>query len=298
MRRFAPHNQRIQHTSPVTNKFAPGLAADPQRVRDFLEDKMGIIDLSYTEKEVDGDLYVCLSNKEFSKFGPNLLDIGDIGREGAYREGLAAIFDLEGFTPFCNQIDPHLVIPEFLSLFLDWLFKEISEEFTHKKAEDDLTLWCFLPFFAKFLGDGVLFLWDTKKLTAAEMGNLVVSLKNICLHYRNKFLPKAKLEVSKSPSKLRCGIARGQIISVGDGRDYVGACINVASRLQKLGQLSFAFSKRGFQLEKCFSKSYQEKFILAKASIRGIGEEELIFIDKSEYDKLEEKERKGIDIQS
>ena len=33
MRRFAPHNQRIQHTSPVTNKFAPGLAADPQRIR-------------------------------------------------------------------------------------------------------------------------------------------------------------------------------------------------------------------------------------------------------------------------
>jgi hypothetical protein len=30
VRREAPHNQRIQHTSPVTNKFAPGLAADPQ----------------------------------------------------------------------------------------------------------------------------------------------------------------------------------------------------------------------------------------------------------------------------
>jgi hypothetical protein len=85
---------------------------------------------------------------------------------------------------------------------------------------------------------------------------------------------------------------------VGDGRDYVGACINVASRLQKLGQLSFAFSKRGFQLEKCFTKNYQEKLMLAKVSIRGIGEEELIFIDKSEYDKLDEKERKGIEIQS
>jgi len=33
VRREAPHNQRIQHTSPVTNKFAPGLAADPQRIK-------------------------------------------------------------------------------------------------------------------------------------------------------------------------------------------------------------------------------------------------------------------------
>ena len=32
VRREAPHNQRIQHTSPVTSKLAPGLAADPQRV--------------------------------------------------------------------------------------------------------------------------------------------------------------------------------------------------------------------------------------------------------------------------
>jgi len=259
---------------------------------------MGIIDLKYTEKEVDGDQYPCLSMKEFSKFGPNLLDIGDIGREGAYREGLAAIFDLEGFTFFCNQIDPHLVIPGFLSLFLDWLFKEISKEFTHKRERDGRTLWCALPFFAKFLGDGVLFLWDTKKLSADELGNIIVSLRNICLKYRSKFLPIAEREVSKSPQKLRCGIARGQIISVGDGRDYVGACINVASRLQKLGQLSFAFSKRGFQLERCFSKHYQEEFILAKVPIRGIGKEELIFIDKSEYEELGKEEQKGIKIQS
>ena len=33
LRREAPHNQRIQHTSPVTNRFVPGLAADPQLIR-------------------------------------------------------------------------------------------------------------------------------------------------------------------------------------------------------------------------------------------------------------------------
>jgi|LGVE01.1.fsa_nt_gb hypothetical protein len=32
-RREAPHNKRIQQTIPPANKFASGLAPDPQRVR-------------------------------------------------------------------------------------------------------------------------------------------------------------------------------------------------------------------------------------------------------------------------
>ena len=50
--------------------------------------------------------------------------------------------------------------------------------------------------------------------------------------------------MSRVPLKLRCGIARGQIMSIGDASLFVGPCINVAARLQKLGKFSLPFKKR------------------------------------------------------
>ena len=38
--------------------------------------------------------------------------------------------------------------------------------------------------------------------------------------------------------------SRAGVISIGGGRDYVGSCINIASRLQKLSDLTFCFFKR------------------------------------------------------
>jgi hypothetical protein len=67
---------------------------------------------------------------------------------------------------------------------------------------------------------------------------------------------------------------------------------SVRSGKQKIGQFSFAFSKRGFNLRKCFDRSYQKDFSLIKVSIRGVGDEELIFVDKEEFDALPDQEKK------
>src|SRR4029077_11901818 len=63
------------------------------------------------------------------------------------------------------------------------------------------------------------------------------------------FLSKLRSTMVDPPPVLRCGIARGTVFCVGDGEDYVGSCINMAARLQRLQGISFAFNRRGFDLE-------------------------------------------------
>lgn len=257
---------------------------------------MGTIEFKYGKKQnPDGFWDYTLSTSDFKRFDPSLLALGDISRDGEYFEALAAIFDLEAFTSFCNQIDPHLVIPEFLNAFVNWLFQAVAKEFVRKVNDDEIRFWCQLPFFAKFMGDGVLFLWNTSNLTIKNnLGNIVIGLSNICQDYIDNFRPSIKTNITRPPTKLRCGIARGQVISLGAGSDFVGPCINVASRLQKLGRFSFAFSRRGFGLEKYFAKHRFSEYVLIKCPIRGVGDEELVYVRANEFNVLSVKERKEL----
>jgi hypothetical protein len=58
-----------------------------------------------------------LSTSEFQKFNPSILGLGELAKEGTLTHAIAAIFDLEGFTDFCNQIDSHLVVPVSFKIF-------------------------------------------------------------------------------------------------------------------------------------------------------------------------------------
>lgn len=252
---------------------------------------MGTFKPKYSFKTIGDGYNFSLSKVKFNEFNPSILGLGDISKDGERIDALAAIFDLEGFTSFTNQIDPHLVVPEYLSKFLDWLFDSVAHEFFQDQQAEHVVLWCKLPFFAKFLGDGVLFLWDTSDLEPVLIGNIVSNLRVVCEDYQESFLPTIRHSMSRAPLKLRCGIARGQIMSIGNGFDFVGPCINVAARLQKLGRFSFAFSKRGFQLEKYFTQQVQPDFALIKSQIRGLGDEELLFVLKRELRKLPTTER-------
>ena len=75
------------------------------------------------------------------------------------------------------------------------------------------------PFLSKFLGDGILFLWDTKNLTDIEICNSIGILKDICTNYNKSFYPEITKKMVSAPSKLRCGIAERNVFSVGDGND-------------------------------------------------------------------------------
>ena len=258
---------------------------------------MGRITLEEQHKtvEVEGGQkrikLLTVTSEQFDRFNPDVLGLGDIGSPSAQVEALAAVFDLSGFTSFCSQVDPHLAVPEYLSSFLAWLFAEIKKGSVKESLEEEKILWAGLPFLAKFLGDGVLFLWDTKNMGGAEICNVVTSLWEICGNYVREFYPIIRKVVAQPPKVLRCGVSRGLVFSVGNGEDYVGPCINIAARLQKLSSLTFCFSRRGFDVEKHMPEETAAKYVLKSVSLRGIGEDELVWVRKEEFDGLQDEEK-------
>ncbi len=264
---------------------------------------MGARRFKYVKKKNGQPDEYWISKSDFKEFNSLLLGLGDISKHRKSVDALAAIFDLQGFTSFCDQRDAHLEVPTYISSFIDWLFERISRGAVREEDGEQLVhgqqlaLWFELPFFAKFLGDGLLFLWDAESLSGEAKWNLVSSLDIICSDYSTEFLPAIRREFTKPPRRLRCGIARGQITAIGEEKDFVGLCINVASRLQKLEgvservHFSFAFTKKGFPLQ-AFDEGWREHYRLIKIPIRGVEKEELVYVLKGEYNLLTEDDQK------
>lgn len=230
-----------------------------------------------------------ITKEKFESFNEDILGLGKIGAKSDQVNAISVLFDLEGFTNFCKQIDHHLAVPEYLSEFLKWLFDQVRKELIAETHPEGYKTYSELPFLSKFMGDGILFLWNTDGLSETKIANIVVSMFEICKKYKTDFYKKITKKIVSPPTKLRCGIARGTIYSVGNGNDFVGPCINMSARLQKLNSLTFCFSRRGINPE--INKYFTSLVITKKVDIRGIGSEELVCVLKSEYDKLSKIEK-------
>ncbi len=230
-------------------------------------------------------------NEVLKRFNPTMLELGDIGAPCQEREAIAAVFDLTGFTTFCNQVDSYLAIPRFLNDFLEWFFKSIREKLTEGNYANRSSFCAELPIMVKFLGDGLLVLWNARRMTEDQICRITATLYGICRAYRQEFYPQISMAVNKPPRVLRCGVARGKVFSVGDGNDYVGHCINNASRLSRIGSLSFCFPHRGFQVREHMPVEYLRLFAPKYVSIRGVGDNELVWVVKEEFERLPEKNK-------
>lgn len=230
-----------------------------------------------------------LKLEKFDGYNPSILGLGDVKQEATSISAISAIFDLQGFTNFCKQIDPQLSVPVFLSEFLDWIFSCVKEVTVNHRDEKGVYLWHGLPLYSKFTGDGLLLVWSSKEMNAAAWHNLLLSLLAICKKYKSEFLPKMNRKVVEPPSLLRCGVARGTVLSVGNGNDYVGSCINLASRLQKMSGVSFSFSARGFDPENHWKRL--PRWVLKKVAIPGIGDNELIYLLTEEFEALSDEKK-------
>lgn len=248
---------------------------------------------------------------EFNKFTPTLFGLNSIHIGRQPKQVIAAVFDLEGFTDFCSTNDAHLIVPEFTGLFINWLFDQIrleSIDYT-KENEDNESVYLStgLPFYAKFLGDGFLFLWEVDHDGAFEfceqhkcshqaeiqgdIGCLISILRDICNNYSTDLYPKSLRSFMDPPTKLRCGIAQGSVSDLGNGKEYVGPCINMASRLQKAAGLGIAVLKKGINLDRSASSDLETKMIKKIYNIRGHGNE-IIYIFRADYRKLTEEGKK------
>ena len=255
---------------------------------------MGKLRLKYSQKNSSEFEEYKISKRELRKFNLSILGIDDLAQKGETLEALSVIFDLQQFTTFCDQRDPQLEVPKYLSKFFDWLFKSLVIESKNKEDKNHIKLWHPLPFFAKFLGDGVLLLWDMTSVNQICLGNIITSLYIICDNYKREFLLTIHQNFLNPPPTLRCGISIGQVTSIGAESDFIGLCINTASRLQKLnnGKFSFAFSKKGLNSDEWL----KEDFITIKIPIRGFYKKEFVCVLKKEFKKLSKKEQKKYSV--
>jgi len=86
-------------------------------------------------------------------------------------------------------------------------------------------------------------------------------------------------------------VARGKVFSVGNGGEYVGHCINNASRMSRLGTLSFCFPHSGFRVSEHMPEEFQHYFIPKMVTIRGVGENEMVWVARDEFERLAPKYR-------
>ncbi|MHB8104544.1 MAG: nucleotidyl cyclase domain-containing protein [Dehalococcoidales bacterium] len=225
-----------------------------------------------------------------NKFNPSILGLGDINAPCEEIEAVAAVFDLSGFTAFCNQVDSYLAIPSFLNNFFDWFFGSIVYGLTDD-IENRTYFWADLPILVKFTGDGVIVVWNARNMKEDQICRLAATLYNVCYAYRQDFYPQIYRVVNKPPSVLRCGLARGKVFSVGNGHDFIGHCINTASRLGGLNPLTFCFPHRGFGVQEYMPPEYAKLFVPKYVSVRGVGDNELVWVVKEEFDNLPERNK-------
>ncbi len=227
-----------------------------------------------------------MNTADFKSFNPGMLNLGDLALPSQEREAVTAVFDLTGFTTFCNQVDAYLAIPRFLKSFLEWFFVSIRQRLTTETRGERTAVWAELPMKVKFMGDGLLILWNAQRMTEAQICRLTLMLYDICRAYRTEFFPRIQETIDRPPRVLRCGVARGKVFTVGNGNDFVGHCINNASRLSHLYGLSFAFPNRGFPVRNYVAEDYVKLFVPKYVAVRGVGDNELVWVVQREFDAL------------
>lgn len=217
------------------------------------------------------------------------------------KHAIVVIYDITGFSKFLNQPDVH----EYAPRFLNHISKVMSIIIFggNRYWEKDLEGWEALPppVHEKFLGDGALYIWlppgNAKEFPSLFITNLCNSLWNIQNDFK-EILKKCAddIPVYEIPQGIRFGLTRGTVYELTNRktheREYIGFCINLASRLQKYcSALNFIASARIEIPESKLSKYGYIKVIAKK--IRGFPKE-LVIVDKNEYDELSKETRSDL----
>ena len=211
------------------------------------------------------------------------------------KKAIALIFDLEGFSAFYNQPD----IQDYILHYLNQVFDSLSvciyggEAYWLDWADPNLQPLLLSPIHEKFLGDGALYLWesDDEKNMFPEVfiTNLINRLWNL-KKYFSKLNEKCAdlVPVAERPKRIRFGMARGNVYEIlrkkGEEKEYIGFCINLASRLQSYcPELGFIASAR-IGLTKDTLQTHGYIKVIAK-NIKGFPREEVV-VEKEEYKLL------------
>jgi class 3 adenylate cyclase len=223
------------------------------------------------------------------------------------KHGFVMVFDLEGFTQFVNQpgVDDY-----HLTEYLNVVFKSVDVCLlggTPSWADYDEKIWVPFsqvekyskPSHVKFMGDGALYLWTRPFNNSDFKLEFILLLMNRLATLREDFenvvrLCSDEIQSFNVPERIRFGFARGTVYELSGQRlaeksqkEYVGSCINLASRLQNYcPELGFIASAR-LAIPKSVLDEHGYMVVSAK-KIRGFQREKVIVI-REEYESLPKK---------
>ena len=211
------------------------------------------------------------------------------------KHGLALIYDLEGFSTFFNQPDVQDYVPKFLNEVSHAISVSIfggQDYWESEPSKIGMSSLGKYPIHEKFMGDGAMYLWaeDKKESFTPEF---IYLLCNRLWNLKSNFSAIVKksheyVPVTDIPRRIRFGLARGTIYELcrrnSPQREYIGFCINLASRLQKYcPDLGFIASAR-IGITESELDEYGYIKIVAK-QIKGFPRE-IVIVDRSEFESL------------
>jgi class 3 adenylate cyclase len=217
------------------------------------------------------------------------------------QDGIAMIFDLQGFSKFANQPDVHEFIPRYLNTVIGAVETCIfgGEAYWLKKTETYLPMFV-LPVHRKFMGDGMLYLWSLGDVPRSNVPGFATRLCNRLWDLKARFKKVNRAcaagPVTNFPPRIRFGVARGSISALTCGnqaeKEYIGVCINLASRLQHYcPEIGFVGSAR-LDLRDLVLERHGYKRVVAK-KIKGFPKE-VVIVDRQEYERLKPDVRQAL----
>ena len=218
------------------------------------------------------------------------------------KNAVALLYDLEGFSRFFSQPDVQDYVPTFLNHVSAAigvnLFGGEAYWVQDNAMIDPLKLEVAHE---KFMGDGALYILlppegasDFPPGTLQHLCNRLWTLKS-----RFDVVVSRALEmvpVVEVPRKVRFGLSRGSVYELptadASASEYIGYSINLASRLQKYcPELGFIASARLMLSDRDIAKHGFVKVVATQ--LRGF-QDEIVLIDRVEYEALSEEIRKQL----
>lgn len=220
------------------------------------------------------------------------------------QSALALLFDLEGFSQFFSQPDVQDYVPKFLNRIFDCISVCIDGGTAYWKGKESRMPLPGVakPAHVKFLGDGALYLWNTGEEPGCLDETTKIYLLNRLWNLQSNFgvvLKAARddVPVADVPRRIRFGFAQGTVYRLGyagDGgeSEYIGYCINLASRLQHYcRELGFIASARLGLPQDVLDENGYIKVVAKK--LAGFPRE-VVVVDKDELKSLPAETRRDL----
>ena len=216
-------------------------------------------------------------------------------------QAIVLIFDLEGFSNFFSHPDINEYVPKFLNLVLS----EIDETIKGGKPywamdidDEQMDIPAFPELIhSKFLGDGGLYIWRYNDFTEQQRLGLISTFWLLKLKFK-RIIKKALEEIPfpDMPKNIRFGISGGTVHKLtyqnSNREEYIGYCINLASRLQSYCRdIGFIVSGR-LNIKPADLEGGQYVRVVAH-KIKGFPEE-IVIVDQTEYDEMDQTIRSAL----